>query len=97
MRPGATFTARNALSYDQCDLGAKTITEDFGDTHLTWTSSNVYNTATITRANDSGKTMADWLRADGTVAAPPYAYSAGSAPTSPPAAGAGVSGADVVP
>ena len=42
----------------------KTITEDFGDTHLTWTSSNFYNTATITRANDSGKTMADWLRAD---------------------------------
>jgi pectate lyase len=77
--------------------GAKTITEDFGDTHLTWTSSNVYNTATITRANDSGKTMADWLRADGTVAAPPYAYAAGSAPTSPPAAGAGVSGADAVP
>lgn len=75
----------------------KTITEDFGDTRLTWTNSNVYDTATITRANDSGKTMEDWLRADGTVAAPPYAYSAGSAPTSPPAAGAGVSGADAIP
>jgi pectate lyase len=75
----------------------KTITEDFGDTHLTWTSSNFYDTATITRANDSGKTMADWLRADNTVARPPYAYSAGSASSTPPAAGAGVAGADIIP
>jgi pectate lyase len=75
----------------------KTITEDFGDTHLTWTSSNFYDTATITRANDSGKTMADWLRADNTVARPPYSYSAGSASATPPAAGAGVAGADTIP
>jgi pectate lyase len=75
----------------------KTITEDFGDTHLTWTSSNFYNTATITRANDSGKTMADWLRADNTVPRPTYSYSAGSASSSPPAAGAGVAGADTIP
>jgi pectate lyase len=76
---------------------AKTITQDFGDASLTWTSSNYYNTATITRANDSGKTMADWLRIDNKVAAPPYSYSAGSAPSSPPAAGAGASGAESIP
>ncbi|RKR85984.1 pectate lyase [Micromonospora pisi] len=77
--------------------GAKTITEDFGNARLTWTGSNFYDPATITRANDSGKTMEDWLRADGSVAPPPYSYSAGSASASPPAAGAGVSGADIVP
>ncbi|HEX8345992.1 MAG TPA: hypothetical protein VF657_14820, partial [Actinoplanes sp.] len=76
---------------------AKTITQDFGDTHLTWAGSNYYNTATITRANDSGKTMSDWLRADNSVTRPPYTYSPGSAPAAPPAAGAGVSGADTVP
>ncbi len=76
---------------------AKTITEDFGDTHLTWRPSNYYNIATITRANSSGSTMDDWLRADGTVAPPPYSYNAGSASSTPPAAGAGASGADVIP
>ncbi|MEV4631432.1 family 16 glycoside hydrolase [Micromonospora sp. NPDC049523] len=78
-------------------VGAKTITQDFGNARLTWTSSNFYDPATITRANDSGKTMEDWLRADGSVAPPPYSYSAGSASSSPPSAGAGVSGADIVP
>jgi pectate lyase len=77
--------------------GAKTITQDFGNAGLTWTSSNFYDVATITRANDSGKTMKDWLRADGSVAPPPYGYSAGSASASPPSAGAGVSGADTIP
>ncbi|GAA3443476.1 RICIN domain-containing protein [Planomonospora venezuelensis] len=77
--------------------GAKTITEDFGDTRLTWTGSNVYDEATITRAQDSGKTQSDWLRADGSVPPPPYAYSAGSASSAPPAAGAGVAGADLIP
>ncbi|TMR29520.1 pectate lyase family protein [Nonomuraea zeae] len=77
--------------------GAKTITQDFGDTKLTWTSSNFYDVATITRANSSGSTMSDWLRADGSVAPPPYAYSAGSASSTPPAAGAGVTGADTIP
>ncbi|WP_329101637.1 pectate lyase [Micromonospora sp. NBC_01699] len=77
--------------------GAKTITEDFGNARLTWTGSNFYDPATITRANDSGKTMEDWLRADGSVAAPPYSYSAGSASSTPPSAGAGVGGADIVP
>ncbi|WP_336210990.1 pectate lyase family protein [Nonomuraea sp. LPB2021202275-12-8] len=77
--------------------GAKTITQDFGDTKLTWTGSNFYDVATITRANSSGSTMSDWLRADGSVAPPSYGYSAGSASSTPPAAGAGVSGADTVP
>ncbi|GII76670.1 hypothetical protein Sru01_16520 [Sphaerisporangium rufum] len=77
--------------------GAKTITEDFGDTRLTWASSNYYNIATITRANSSGSTMSDWLRADGSVSRPSYSYSAGSASATPPAAGAGVGGADIVP
>ncbi|MFC6020896.1 polysaccharide lyase family 1 protein [Plantactinospora solaniradicis] len=77
--------------------GAKTITEDFGNASLTWTSSNFYDVATITRANDSGKTMEDWLRANNTVARPPYSYSAGSASSSPPSAGAGSSGADTIP
>ncbi|MEW2379482.1 LamG domain-containing protein [Micromonospora sp. NPDC047812] len=76
---------------------AKTITEDFGDTRLTWTGTNFYDKATITRANDSGKTMDDWLRIDNTVARPPYAYTAGSASATPPAAGAGVGGADQLP
>ncbi len=71
---------------------AKTITQDFGNASLTWTSSNYYNKATITRANDSGKTMADWLRIDNKVAPPPYSYSAGNASSSPPAAGAGAPG-----
>nr|BFE85401.1 hypothetical protein GCM10020093_080020 [Planobispora longispora] len=60
--------------------GAKTITEDFGDTKLTWTGSNFYDPATITRAQDSGKVQSDWLRADGGVAAPPYSYSAAPPP-----------------
>ncbi len=77
--------------------GAKTITQDFGDTRLTWTASNFYDPATITRANDSGKTQSDWLRADGSVAPPPYSYTAGTASATPPAAGAGVTGADTVP
>ena len=47
--------------------------------------------------DDSGKTIDDWLRADNTVAPPPYPYTAGSAPTSPPAAGAGTAGADSIP
>jgi pectate lyase len=76
---------------------AKTITQDFDPAHLTWTSSNFYDTATITRANSNGSTMSDWLNADNTVAPPPYSYSAGSASSSPPAAGAGVSGADTIP
>ncbi|WP_406317525.1 RICIN domain-containing protein [Streptosporangium sp. NBC_01639] len=76
---------------------AKTITEDHGDAKLTWTGSNFYDISTITRANSSGSTMSDWLRADGSVAPPPYGYSAGSASSSPPAAGAGVGGADSVP
>jgi pectate lyase len=62
----------------------KTITQDFGDSNLTWTSSNFYDVATITRANSSGSTMSDWLRADGGVSPPPYAYSAGSASSTPP-------------
>jgi pectate lyase len=41
--------------------------------------------------------MADWLRADNSVARPTYAYSAGSASSTPPAAGAGVTGADTIP
>jgi pectate lyase len=77
--------------------GAKTITQDFGDARLTWTGSNFYDEATITRANDSDKTRDDWLRADNSVAAPPYAYSAGSASSSPPTAGAGVGGAGTIP
>ncbi|MFC4591000.1 RICIN domain-containing protein [Sphaerisporangium corydalis] len=77
--------------------GAKTITQDFGDTRLTWTASNHYDIATITRANSSGSTMSDWLRADGSVSPPPYSYSAGSASATPPSAGAGVSGADTIP
>jgi pectate lyase len=75
----------------------KTITEDFGNAGLTWTSSNFYDIATIRRANSSGSTMSDWLRADGSVSRPTYGYSAGSASSSPPAAGAGVSGADTIP
>ncbi|MEV0622413.1 pectate lyase [Nonomuraea sp. NPDC050404] len=77
--------------------GAKTITQDFGDTRLTWTNSNFYDKATITRANSSGKTMDDWLRIDGTVGPPPYSYSAGNASSTPPAAGAGIPGADTLP
>ena len=74
---------------------AKTITQDFdSDAHLTWTATNVYDPATITRANDSGKTMADWLNADNTIAPPPYTYPAGPAPSTPPVAGAGASGSD---
>ena len=76
---------------------AKTITQDFGNASLTWTGSNFYDKATITRANDSGKTMADWLRIDNKVAAPPYGYSAGSASATPPAAGAGASGSGSIP
>ncbi|MEV6867546.1 RICIN domain-containing protein [Streptosporangium subroseum] len=76
---------------------AKTITQDFGDAKLTWTSSNFYDIATITRANSSGSTMSDWLRADGGVSPPPYAYSAGSASSTPPAAGAGAGGAEIIP
>ncbi|MFJ6198046.1 polysaccharide lyase family 1 protein [Micromonospora sp. NPDC092111] len=76
---------------------AKTITEDFGNAGLTWKSSNVYDPATITRANDSQKTIDDWLRIDNSVPAPPYSYQPGAAPVSPPAAGAGVGGADVIP
>ncbi|MEU4570598.1 LamG-like jellyroll fold domain-containing protein [Micromonospora sp. NPDC023956] len=76
---------------------AKTITEDFGNAGLTWRPSNFYDPATITRANDSGKDMDDWLRITNNVAAPPYSYSAGSASATPPAAGAGVGGADVIP
>ncbi|HEX9999390.1 MAG TPA: pectate lyase [Actinoplanes sp.] len=76
---------------------AKTITQDFGDASLTWTSSNFYDTATITRANDSGKTMADWLRIDNKVTAPPYSYSAGAASATAPAAGAGASGSESIP
>lgn len=51
----------------------KTITQTFSesvDYHLTWASSNFYDTATITRANDSSSVMSDWLEADGSVAAP---------------------------
>jgi pectate lyase len=88
---GQTYAESNYV------LRAKTITEDFGDSHLTWAASNFYNIATITRANDSGKTMEDWLRADGTVARPSYSYNAGSASATPPAAGAGTPGADVIP
>jgi pectate lyase len=75
---------------------AKTITQDFGNASLTWSSNNFYDPATITRANDSGKTQADWLRVDNKVAAPPYSYSAGSAPSSPPAAGAGAPGSESI-
>jgi pectate lyase len=52
---------------------AKTLTQTFTEStgyHLTWASSNIYDPATITRANDSGSTMTDWLDADGSVAAP---------------------------
>jgi pectate lyase len=52
---------------------AKTLTQTFTestDYHLTWAPSNIYDPATITRANDSGSTMTDWLEADGSVAAP---------------------------
>nr|MDT0659970.1 pectate lyase [Micromonospora sp. DSM 115978] len=79
-------------------VSAKTITQDFGNASLTWRPSNYYNTATITRANSSGSTMEDWLRANNTVPAPSgYSYSAGSASSSPPSAGAGVGGAEVIP
>ncbi|MEV0728421.1 family 16 glycoside hydrolase [Polymorphospora sp. NPDC050346] len=78
-------------------VSAKTITEDFGDTRLTWTDNNWYDPATITRANDSGKEKDDWLREDDTVARPPYSYPAGNASATPPAAGAGVPGADRIP
>jgi pectate lyase len=45
------------------------------DYHLTWTDTNYYDEATITRANDSQTTMIDWLDADGTVAFPTeYGY-----------------------
>ncbi|MGJ6964602.1 RICIN domain-containing protein [Streptosporangium sp. G11] len=77
--------------------GAKTITEDFGNAGLTWASSNYYDIATIRRAQSSGSSMSDWLRADGSVSRPSYGYSAGSASSTPPSAGAGVSGADTVP
>ncbi|MEV4515306.1 family 16 glycoside hydrolase [Dactylosporangium sp. NPDC049525] len=77
--------------------GAKTITQDFGDTRLTWTASNFYDPATITRANSSGNTQSDWLRADGSVPPPPYSVATGSASATPPAAGAGVAGADTIP
>ncbi|WP_433362969.1 hypothetical protein [Streptosporangium sp. CA-115845] len=77
--------------------GAKTITQDFGNAGLTWASGNFYDKATIARANSGGSTMSDWLRADGSVAAPPYGYSAGSASAGPPSAGAGVGGADTIP
>ena len=57
----------------------KTITQTFTesvDYHLTWTDTNHYDEATITRANDSQTTMIDWLDADGTVAFPTeYGYS----------------------
>jgi len=76
---------------------AKTITQDFGNASLTWTGSNFYDPATITRANDSGKTKDDWLRVDNKVAAPPYSYSAGSASATPPAAGAGAGGSESIP
>ena len=49
------------------------------------------------RAQSSGSTMSDWLRADGAVSRPSYSYSAGSASSTPPSAGAGVSGADTIP
>jgi pectate lyase len=75
---------------------AKTITQDFGNASLTWTNSNFYDIATITRANSSGSTMSDWLRIDNRVAAPPYSYSAGSASATPPSAGAGVPGAETI-
>lgn len=71
----------------------KTITSIFSEStgyRLTWTGSNVYDTATITRANDSGKTQKDWLDADGSVPRPTaYSYNPGPAPSSPPNAGAG--------
>ena len=71
----------------------KTITSIFSEStgyHLTWTDSNVYDTATIGRANDSGKTQKDWLDADGSVGRPTaYNYSVDAAPSSPPNAGAG--------
>ncbi|MEU4835803.1 RICIN domain-containing protein [Streptosporangium sp. NPDC023615] len=76
---------------------AKTITQDFGDTRLTWAGSNFYDVATIRRAQSSGSSMSDWLRADGGVARPSYAYSAGSASATPPPAGAGAGGADTIP
>jgi pectate lyase len=75
----------------------KTITQIFTEStgyHLTWTDSNFYDTATIGRANDSGKTQKDWLDADGSVPAPTdYSYSAEDASGIPSAvqggAGAG--------
>lgn len=78
-------------------LRAKTITQDFGNARLTWTGSNFYDIATITRANSNGSTMSDWLRADGSVGPPPYSYSPGSASSTPPQAGAGTPGGATIP
>jgi pectate lyase len=68
---------------------AKTLTQTFTEStgyHVTWAASNQYDQATITRANDSGSTMSEWLDADGSVQAPrdyPYTVDgAGSLATS---------------
>jgi pectate lyase len=68
---------------------AKTLTQTFtesADYHLTWTDSNRYDMATITRANSSGSVQSEWLDADGAAAAPTaYSYTveaAAAVPTS---------------
>jgi len=74
----------------------KTITQTFTesvDYHLTWTETNYYDEATISRAQDSSKTRQDWLDEDGSVSMPTeYTYQVDSVmevPTLKDAAGAG--------
>lgn len=66
---------------------AKTLTQTFtesADYHLTWTASNRYDVATITRANSNGATQSEWLDADGSVTAPSaYTYTAEAAASLP--------------
>jgi pectate lyase len=75
---------------------AKTLTQTFTEStgyHLTWAASNQYDRATITRANDSGSSMSEWLDADGSVQKPSeyqYSVDAASAVATSVKAGAGV-------
>jgi pectate lyase len=62
---------------------SKTLTQIFSESegyNLTWADSNHYDQTTITRAQDSKKTMIDWLDANGAVNAPTdYEYSTDAA------------------
>ncbi|MDZ7925211.1 MAG: carbohydrate-binding protein [Marinagarivorans sp.] len=67
---------------------AKTVTEaTITDGHITWTSSNHLDPATISRAKSKPKS--EWFSVDNLASKPPYSDKIDAAPSSPPAAGAG--------